>query len=154
MFRVHFPEHIKISREHSQGSFRGQWHLSGTGDSQRDSREWRRIDSRESFAVKTPTFIARQADSHESLEFPIRANHPIRANRAKSIRANHATKVLCGAFDTESLDLRGHLHVHSRVHFLREGKPGDFQTGGFPTFFGKGPDCVADPSRTVPRRCC
>ena len=27
-------------------------------------------------------FIARQADSHESLEFPIRANHPIRANRA------------------------------------------------------------------------
>ena len=27
-------------------------------------------------------FIARQADSPESLEFPIRANHPIRANRA------------------------------------------------------------------------
>ena len=24
----------------------------------------------------------RQADSHESLQFPIRANHPIRANRA------------------------------------------------------------------------
>ena len=23
----------------------------------------------------------------------------------------------------------------------------------FPTFFGKGPDCVADPFRTVPRRC-
>ena len=48
--------------------------LSGTGDSQRDSRE--------SFAIETPIFIARQADSHESLEFPIRANHPIRANRA------------------------------------------------------------------------
>ena len=31
---------------------------------------------------ETPIFIARQADSHESLEFPIRANHPIRANRA------------------------------------------------------------------------
>ena len=28
------------------------------------------------------TFIARQADSHESLEFPIRANHPIRGNHA------------------------------------------------------------------------
>ena len=26
--------------------------------------------------------------------------------------------------------------------------------GGFPTFFGKGPDCVTDPFGTVPRRCC
>ena len=41
--------------------------LSGTGDSQRDSRE--------SFAIEIPIFIARQADSHKSLEFPIRANH-------------------------------------------------------------------------------
>ena len=41
--------------------------LSGTGDS--------RIDSRESFAIETPIVIARQADSHGSLEFPIRANH-------------------------------------------------------------------------------
>ena len=40
--------------------------LSGAGDSQRDSRE--------SFAIDTPIFIARQADSHESLECPIRAN--------------------------------------------------------------------------------
>ena len=32
--------------------------LGGTGDSQRDSRE--------SFAIDTPIFIARQADSHES----------------------------------------------------------------------------------------
>ena len=48
--------------------------LSGTGDLQRDSRE--------SFAIETPIYIARQADSHESLEFPIRANHPIHANRA------------------------------------------------------------------------
>ena len=30
----------------------------------------------------TDIFIAHQADSHESLGFPIRANHPIRANRA------------------------------------------------------------------------
>ena len=36
---------------------------------------------------------------------------------------------------------------------LREGKPGGFQTGAFPTFFGKGPDVVADPFGTVPRRC-
>ena len=33
-------------------------------------------------AIETPNFIARQADSHETLKFPIRANHPIRANRA------------------------------------------------------------------------
>ena len=37
--------------------------------------------------------------------------------------------------------------------FLREAKPRGFQTGGFPTFVGKGPDCVADPFGTVPRRC-
>ena len=42
----------------------------------------RGIDSRESFAMETPILIVRQADSHKSLEFPIRANHPIRANRA------------------------------------------------------------------------
>ena len=36
---------------------------------------------------------------------------------------------------------------------VREPKPGGFQTGGFPTFFGKGPDWVADPFGTVPRRC-
>ena len=52
----------------------------GTGDSQRDSRE---SISRESFALEAPIFIARQADSHESLEFSIRANR---------FRANHATK--------------------------------------------------------------
>ena len=40
-----------------------------------------------------------------------------------------------------------------RNAILREAKPGGFQTGGFPTFFGKGPDCVADPFGTVPRRC-
>ena len=34
-----------------------------------------RIDSRESFAIETPILIAHQADSHESLEFLIRANH-------------------------------------------------------------------------------
>ena len=41
--------------------------LSGTGDSQ--------CDSRESFAIETPIFTARQTDLHESFEFPIRANH-------------------------------------------------------------------------------
>ena len=39
-------------------------------------------DSRESFAIRAPIFIARQTDLPESFEFPIRANHPIRANRA------------------------------------------------------------------------
>ena len=42
------------------------------------------------------------------------------------------------------------------LHFseiLGEAKPGGLQTRGFPTFFGKGPDCVADPFGTVPRRC-
>ena len=61
--------------------------LSGTGDSQRDSRE--------SFAIETPIFRAVQADSPESLEFSIRANHPIRAISTiscESIRASHATK--------------------------------------------------------------
>ena len=53
--------------------------LSGTGDSQRDSRESIRATR---FAIETPIFIVRQADSHVSLEFPIRANHPIRANCA------------------------------------------------------------------------
>ena len=40
------------------------------------------------------------------------------------------------------------------LRILREAEPGGFQTGGFPTLFGKGPDCVADPLGTVPRRCC
>ena len=48
--------------------------LSGTGDSQRDSRE--------SFAIKIPIFKARQADSRKSLEFLIRANRVICANHA------------------------------------------------------------------------
>ena len=42
----------------------------------------------------------------------------------------------------------------TKIYFsLREAKPGGFQTRVFPTFFGKGPDCVADPFGTVPRRC-
>ena len=40
-----------------------------------------------------------------------------------------------------------------RKELLREAKPGGFQTRVFPAFFGKGPDCVADPFGTVPRRC-
>ena len=41
----------------------------------------------------------------------------------------------------------------AKTGVLREAKPGGFQTRVFPTFFGKGPDCVADPFGTVPRRC-
>ena len=37
--------------------------------------EFARIDLRESFATETPIFITHQADSPESHEFPIRANH-------------------------------------------------------------------------------
>ena len=53
--------------------------LSGTGD------------SRESFAIDTRIFIARQADSPESLEFPIRANHATKSqnHRVVSQRALH-----------------------------------------------------------------
>ena len=40
------------------------------------------------------------------------------------------------------------------VYCLGEAKLGGFQKGGFPTFFGKGPDCVVDPFETVPCRCC
>ena len=52
-------------------------------------------------------FIVRQADSHESLEFPIRANHPLvrQADSHESlefpIRANHATKH-CGHFHSSA----------------------------------------------------
>ena len=52
--------------------------LSGTGDSQRDSRE----SIRANHSQLKPLFKVHPADSHESLELPIRANHPIRANRA------------------------------------------------------------------------
>ena len=53
--------------------------LSGTDDSQRDSRESIRANHSQ---LKPLFFMARQADSPESLEFPIRANHPIRTHRA------------------------------------------------------------------------
>ena len=39
------------------------------------------------FAIETPIFTARQADSHESLDFPIDSRES-----CESIRANHATK--------------------------------------------------------------
>ena len=47
--------------------------LSGTGDSQRDLRESTRLGS---FAIETPIFITRQADSPESLEFLIQSESP------------------------------------------------------------------------------
>ena len=45
-------------------------------------------DSRESFATETPIFIARQVDSHDSLEFPIRANHATKKGSAGAILGN------------------------------------------------------------------
>ena len=75
----------------------GNWgKLSGTGDSQRDSRESIHANhSRDSIRanhsqLKTPIFIARQADSPESLEFPIRTRFARIA--CESIRASDATE--------------------------------------------------------------
>ena len=74
--------------------------LSGTGDSQRDSRE---SNSRESFAIETPYFysvsgrfarITRISDSRES---------PDSHESCESIRANHATKVRRSAAKFASL---------------------------------------------------
>ena len=93
----------------------------------------------------------RQADSHESLEFPIRANHSIRANRAnrfaritplrrKTFEATQSgcfddlkTAVLQKALDRPfcSARIKG---CQAIVRLLREGKRGGFQTGGFRTF--------------------
>ena len=57
----HFSHHsLPFELKFLRGTFILQ--LSGTGDPQRDSR----IDSREAFAIETPIFIARQADSPES----------------------------------------------------------------------------------------
>ena len=52
-------------------------------------RAIREIDSREPCAIEPPIFIASRADSHESFEFPI--------------RANHATKVWC--LFTETMEI-------------------------------------------------
>ena len=59
----------------SSGQFcSAEWHG-------RFAMRFARIDSRGSFAIETPIFIARQADSHESLEIPIRANHATKLSR-------------------------------------------------------------------------
>ena len=42
------------------------------------------------FGIETPIFIEFQADSHESLEFPIPRDS---RESCESIRANHATKL-------------------------------------------------------------
>ena len=48
-------------------------------------------------------------------------------------------------------DLRATFFV--RKMFWEKVNRGVSQTGGCPAFFGEGPDCVADPFGTVPRRC-
>ena len=45
--------------------------------------------ARESFAIETPFFVARQADSPESLEFPMRANH------AAKVAKPYAQRIFC-----------------------------------------------------------
>ena len=69
--------------------------LSGTGDSQRDSRESVRANRSQ---LKPLFFIARQADSPESLEFPIRANHPIRAGADRANRFARITPLSMWVF--------------------------------------------------------
>ena len=78
--------------------------LSGTGDAQ---LRFARIYSRESFAIETLIFIAHQADSRESLEFPIRANHATESRIA--VRGLHR-------FESPSVrsDLKSHeFELHS-----------------------------------------
>ena len=62
-----------------------------------------RIDSRESFAIGTPIFIARQADSPESLEFLIRANH-----------ATKYQKIQVGQIKVRNLDAGGGVKVDQK----------------------------------------
>ena len=50
------------------------------------------------------------------------------------------------------VDCLGAISRNRCATLFGESKPRGFQTGGFPTFFGKGGDCVADPFGTVPRR--
>ena len=97
------------------------WQLSGMGD----SPAWLAlIDSRESFAIETPIFIARQADSPESLEFPIRANHLIRANRANRFARIMPLRVLfCPTFGAKSSGLvlsQCSPHLGKFSHFSRD----------------------------------
>ena len=50
----------------------------------------------ETFAIETPIFIARQADSQESLEFSDSRESPDTRESCESIRTNHATKLMGG----------------------------------------------------------
>ena len=75
----------------------------------------------------------------------IRENQTIRANlRIDSRDSGHLRSIIIRVFWPFVLTL---------MDFLREAKLGGFQTRVFPIFFGEGPDCVADPFGTVPRRC-
>ena len=103
--------------------------LSGTGDSQRDLRE--------SFAIAAPIFIARQADSPESFEFPIRAS---RANRFARIDSTKGLRFVAlsaclvfislflvfFAFSLEGLG-RGKVHVSWDIQ-VEEGPEGPHLT--------------------------
>ena len=46
-----------------------------------------------------------------------------------------------------------YLNMDSESIFSEKLNRGVSKPGGFPLFFGKGPDCVADTFGTVPRRC-
>ena len=97
-----------------------------------------RGDSREAIRAKeTPIFIVRLADSPESLQFPIRANHPIRANLA-----NRFARIM---------PLR-YYHTENQVSLVRtslpqpdsDGKSTDFGVGGGKTILN-----LAHQNRTI-----
>ena len=71
-------------------------------------------------------------------------------NERQSHYPNRSTRN-AGSMRTNVCLLEGDMSHHHMT--ANERSPGGFQTGGFPTCFGKGPDCVADPFGTVPRRC-
>ena len=82
------------------------------------------IDSRESFAIETPIFMACQADSHESLEFPIRANHPIRFESTVSEKRTHWASLSFGANSVSSAknSVSSLWHTNNRLrgtHWVR-----------------------------------
>ena len=101
------------------------------GDSHRESGRFARMDSQEKEKTIFITF-ERFARITSNLRFAI-----FKAPKCDSQKKGCTSEPWDG----------------SRARILREAKPGGFQTRGFPTFFGNGPDCVADPFGTVPQRC-
>ena len=76
--------------------------LSGTGDSQCDSRD---SICANRFAIQSPIFIARQADSRESPEFPIRTNRAHRFARITPVRGRRSSFLVVSREDMRGVEL-------------------------------------------------